>query len=73
MPFKSIALGAAALAATAILLSGCLVASVAGATLGVAGAAVGVTAKAVGATARGAGAVAGAIIPGGKKDDRPGS
>jgi hypothetical protein len=57
-----------ALAAAAALLSGCLVASVAGAAVGVAGAAVGVTAKAAGATARGAGAV----ISGDKKDDKGG-
>jgi hypothetical protein len=72
MILRALALGAA-LAATATLLSGCLVASVAGATVGVAGAAVGLTAKAVGATARGAGAVVGAVIPGGKKDDKGGS
>jgi hypothetical protein len=69
---RTITLGAA-LAATAVLLSGCLVTSVAGATVGVASAAVGVTAKAVGATARGAGAVVGAVIPGGKKDDKGGN
>jgi hypothetical protein len=72
MILRAIAL-TAALAAAATLLSGCLVASVAGATVGVAGAAVGVTAKAVGATARGAGAVVGAVIPGGKKDDKGGN
>ena len=69
MILRAIALSAA-FAATAVLLSGCLVASVAGATVGVAGAAVGVTAKAVGATARGAGHVVGAVIPDGKKDDK---
>lgn len=58
----------AVLAAAAVLLSGCLATTIAGATMGVAGAAVGVTAKAAGATARGAGAVVGAVIPG-KKDD----
>jgi hypothetical protein len=46
-----------------LMLSGCL-------ALGVAGAAVGVAGAAVGATAKGAGAVAGAVIPGGKDDDR---
>ena len=59
----------AVLAAAAVLLSGCLATTVAGAAVGVAGAAVGVTAKAAGATARGVGA----IIPGGKKDDKSGS
>jgi hypothetical protein len=63
---------AAALAATSMMLSGCLVASVAGATVGVAGAAVGLTAKAAGATVRGAGHVVGAVIPDGKKDDKGG-
>ena len=72
MILRAIALSAA-LAATATLLSGCLVASVAGATVGVAGAAVGLTAKAVGATARGAIHVAGAVIPGDKKDDKGGN
>jgi hypothetical protein len=68
MPLRSMILPAVALAAAAMLLSGCLVTSVAGAAVGVAGAAVGVTAKAVGATARGAGA----IISGGKKDEKSG-
>ncbi len=68
MPLRSAILPAVALTAAALLLSGCLVASVAGAAVGVAGAAVGVTAKAAGATARGAGAV----ISGGKKDDKGG-
>jgi hypothetical protein len=71
MILRAVALSAA-LAATATLLCGCLVASVAGATVGVAGAAVGLTAQAVGATARGAGHVVGAVIPGGKKDDKAG-
>lgn len=65
---RSMILPVVALATAALLLSGCLVASVAGAAVGVAGAAVGVTAKAAGATARGAGAV----ISGGKKDDKGG-
>jgi hypothetical protein len=47
---------AAVLAATAIALSGCLAATVAGT-------AVGVTAKAASMTVRGAGAVVGAIVP----------
>ena len=68
MSLRSTILPAVALAAVAMLLSGCLVASVAGAAVGVAGAAVGVTAKAAGATARGAGAV----ISSGKKDDKGG-
>ena len=69
MTLLSVGLRAAVLAAAAMLLSGCLVTSVAGAAVGVAGAAVSVTAKAAGATARGAGAV----ISGGKKDDKGGS
>lgn len=77
MSFSSIALRTAVLAAAGLTLSGCLavgaVGAVGGAAVGVAGAAVGVTAKAVGATAHGVGAVAGAVIPGGKKDDRSGS
>jgi len=60
------------LAATSVMLSGCLVLGVTGAAVGVAGTAVGLTAKAVGATAKGAGAVVGAVIPGGKKDDKGG-
>jgi hypothetical protein len=72
MILRTIALSAV-FTATAVLLSGCLVASVAGATVGVAGAAVGLTAKAVGATARGAGHVVGAVIPDGKKDDKAGN
>ena len=62
----------AVLAAAAVLLCGCLATTVAGAAVGVAGAAIGVTVKAAGATARGAGAVVGAVIPGGKKDDKSG-
>jgi hypothetical protein len=73
MTVQSIALRAAGLAAACVLLSGCLATTVAGAAVGVAGTAVGLTAKAVGATARGAGAVVGAVIPGGKKDDKGGS
>lgn len=69
MTLLSVGLRAAVLAAGAVLLSGCLVTSVAGAAVGVAGTAVGVTAKAAGATARGIGAV----IPGGKKGDKGGS
>ena len=76
MSLPTFALRLAAIMAAASVLSGCLavsaVGAVGGAAVGVAGAAVGVTAKAVGATARGAGAVAGAVIPGGKKDDRSG-
>jgi hypothetical protein len=68
MMFRSMAIAAAAL-----LLCGCVATTAAGAAVGVAGTAIGVTAKAVGATARGAGAVVGAVIPGGKKDDKSGS
>jgi hypothetical protein len=57
MTMRSIAV----LAAAAVLLSGCLATTVAGAAVGAAGAAVGVTAKA-----------AGAVIPGRKKDGKPG-
>jgi hypothetical protein len=73
MTLQSIALRGAVLAATAVLLSGCLVMGVAGAAVGVAGTAVGLTAKAAVATVKGAGAVVGAVIPGGKKDDKAGS
>jgi hypothetical protein len=68
MSLRSMILSAVALGAAAMLLSGCLVASVAGAAVGVAGAAVGVTAKAAGATAK----AAGSVISGGKKDDKGG-
>jgi hypothetical protein len=68
---------AGAFVAVAVLLSGCLVVGAAGAVGGAAvavtGAAVGVTGKVVGATARGAGDVVGAVIPGGKKDEKSGS
>ena len=61
------------LAATATLLSGCLVLTVAGAAGAVVGTAVGVTGKAVVMTAKGAGAVMGAVLPGGgKKKDAGG-
>jgi hypothetical protein len=53
----------AAIAAGALMLSGCL-------ALGVAGAAVGVAGAAVGATAKGAGMVVGAAIPGKKDRDK---
>jgi hypothetical protein len=68
MSLRSIVVPGVALATACVLLSGCLVASVAGATVGVAGAAVGVTAKAAGATAK----AAGSVISGGKKDDKGG-
>jgi len=75
MPFRAVAFSAA-FCAVLPLLSGCLAVgaagAVGGAAVGVAGAAVGLTAKAVGATAHGAGAAAGAVIPGGRKDDRSG-
>ncbi|HEY8003040.1 MAG TPA: hypothetical protein VIE16_02365 [Phenylobacterium sp.] len=71
MTIYSMALRLAGVAAAAALLSGCLATTVAGAAIGVAGTAVGVTAKAAGATVRGAGAVVGAVIPGGRKDDKP--
>lgn len=58
----SLTMRAGALGAVALILSGCL-------ALGVAGAAVGVAGTAVGVTARGVGAAAGAVMPGGKKDD----
>jgi len=77
MRFRVMVLRAVPLCAAVPLLSGCLavsaVGAVGGAAVAVGGVAVGVTAKAVGATAHGAGAVAGAVIPGGKKDDRSGS
>ncbi|HEY0436924.1 MAG TPA: hypothetical protein VGC92_09800 [Phenylobacterium sp.] len=60
----------AALAAAGVLLSGCLVASVAGAAVGVAGTAVGVTAKGVGMAAHGVGSAVGAVTGGGKKDEK---
>lgn len=63
MPVLKTALRASALLVLCGALSGCL-------ALGVAGAAVGVAGAAVGAAAKGAGAVAGAVIPGGHKDDR---
>jgi hypothetical protein len=66
------AMRAAILAAASLLLSGCLAVAVVGTTVGVAGTAVGLTAKAAGATVRGAGHVVGAVIPGGKKDDKGG-
>ena len=72
MTVKSIAIRSAILAAASVMLSGCIATAVVGTTLGVAGTAVGLTAKAVGATVRGAGHVVGAVIPGGKKDDKGG-
>lgn len=72
MTVKSIAIRAFVLGAASLLLSGCLAAAVVGTTVGVAGTAVGLTAKAAGATVRGAGHVVGAVIPGGKKDDKGG-
>lgn len=76
MIIRAVALSAV-LTATGVMLSGCLVLGVAGAVGGaavaVAGTAIGVTGKVVGATVRGAGDVAGAVIPGGKKDDEHGS
>jgi hypothetical protein len=69
MSLKSIALGAALLAAC-MMLSGCVVVGAAGAVGGAAvavtGTAVSLGAKAVGATAHGVGDV----IGGGKKDDK---
>jgi len=58
---------AAALAASAVLLAGCLATAVVGGAAKVAGTAVGVTAKGVGMAAHGVGAVVG----GGKKDEKP--
>jgi hypothetical protein len=76
MTFKTLITGAT-LAAAACMLSGCLVlgaaGAVGGAAVAVAGTAVGVTGKVIGATAHGVGDVAGAILPGGKKDDKGGS
>ena len=72
MTFKSSMLAAIALGAASLLLSGCLAAAVVGTTVGVAGTAVGLTAKAATATVKGAGHVVGAVIPGGKKDDKGG-
>ena len=60
MRSRSFLLRAAAFAALACPLSGCL-------AVGVAGAAVGVAGKAVVMTAKGAGAVVGAVIPGDKR------
>jgi hypothetical protein len=72
MTLRTIAVSAA-LAATATLLSGCIVVGAAGAVGGAAvavtGTAVGLGAKAVTATAHGVGDVVG----GGKKDDKAGS
>ena len=72
MPLKSAALRLAVLGASATLLSGCLAMSVAGAAVGVAGTAVGVTAKGVGMAAHGVGSAVGAVVPGGKKDEKSG-
>lgn len=66
MPACSLIVRAAAIAASALMLSGCL-------ALGVAGAAVGVAGAAVGATAKGAGAVVGAAIPDRKDRDKDAS
>ena len=70
MSLKSIVLRCAGLGAAAGLLSGCVVASVAGAAVGVAGTAVGVTAKGVGMAAHGVGSAVGAVTGGGKKDEK---
>jgi hypothetical protein len=60
----TVALRCIVVGALALLLSGCLAATVVGATVGVAGAV-------VGGTVKGAGMVVGAVIPGGKdKKDR---
>ena len=76
MTFKTL-ITAAALAACGVALSGRLVlgaaGAVGGAAVAVTGTAIGVTGKVVGATARGVGDVAGAVIPGGKKDDKGGN
>jgi hypothetical protein len=70
---KSLVTGAV-LAAAVVALSGCIVlgaaGAVGGAAVAVTGTAVGLAAKGVSATAHGVGDVAGAIIPGGKKDDK---
>jgi hypothetical protein len=64
-------------AAAALMLGGCAVVGAAGAVGGAAvavtGTAIGVTGKVITATAHGVGDVAGAVIPGGKKDDKSGS
>jgi len=71
MSFRSLALRGAVLAGAAMLLSGCLATSVAGAAVGVAGTAVGVAGKAVGETVHlGHVAVDAATGSGGKKDDK---
>jgi hypothetical protein len=57
----------AALVAAGFGLQGCLAAAVGGAVVGTA---VGVTGAAVKTTAKGVGMVAGAVIPGGKKDEK---
>ena len=76
MTFK-IFMTAAALGACGLMFSGCLVlgaaGAVGGAAVAVTGTAIGVTGKVVSATAHGVGDVAGAVIPGGKKDDKSGS
>lgn len=69
MRLSSIAIRLAALGAVSVLLSGCLVMSVAGAAVGVAGTAVKVTGKAVVLTAKGVGAVVGGAI-GEQKPDK---
>jgi hypothetical protein len=66
MPAFNLVARAAAMAAGALMLSGCL-------ALGVAGAAVGVAGAAVGATAKGAGMVVGAVIPDKKDHDKEAS
>ena len=72
MRLPSIAI-AATLCAASVLLSGCVVASVAGAAVGVAGTAVGVTAKGVGMAAHGVGMGVRAVTGSGdKKDEKSG-
>jgi hypothetical protein len=66
MKLKAFAATAALLAA-GFGLQGCLAAAVGGAVVGTA---VGVTGAAVKTTAKGAGMVVGAMIPGGKKDEK---
>jgi hypothetical protein len=70
MSSRSVVLRCALLGVTGGLLSGCVVASVAGAAVGVAGTAVGVTAKGVGMAAHGVGSAVGTVTGGGKKDEK---
>jgi hypothetical protein len=76
MTFKTFAT-AAVLASAGLMLSGCLVlgaaGAVGGAAVAVTGTAIGVTGKVIGAAAHGVGDVAGAVLPGDKKDDKGGN